>query len=420
MDDYQSIAVASDACYQCPGEFRTIDRGTHLGRLATYFPACRHCEHRVDVDQLTTPQSRQWAKILARRDSHWRFTSEGLEADSLNDLATAEVGRLAASLGAVVTRDGNGRSTCPTVLVGGGGHWATAPLVAAACGALRLAGCRTADAGALATAPLAAKAEKLKADAALWIGNASGRPHTVALRVWGAAGRPWSTPGGLDLLREHFEAGVARPARRGGTLERIDAVTDYHATLHSFYHALRPLRFVVDTTCRPLLTSLDRLLNQAACERLQLEPTVPANEIIPARSDATFPEKRLATIGRQAVAREAHFGVWIDGAGESCRLVDQTGSLVSEDRLTRLLATYLRRQKSDAAVDPMLTVDSDLTREATARLIESAGAVCAAGAGGRYWFAENAPAPDALLALSLLLAIFSESDRPVSAVLDSA
>jgi hypothetical protein len=68
----------------------------------------------------------------------------------------------------------------------------------------------------------------------------------------------------------------------------------------------------------------------------------------------------------------------------------------------------------------MLTVDSDLTREATARLIESAGAVCAAGAGGRYWFAENAATPDALLALSLLLAIFSESDRPVSAVLDVA
>jgi phosphomannomutase len=203
-------------------------------------------------------------------------------------------------------------------------------------------------------------------------------------------------------------------------LERIDAASEYHAGLISFYHALRPLRFVVDTTCRPLLKSLDRLLDQGACDRLLLDPSVPGNDVIPARPDATFLEKRLATIGRQVTAREAHFGVWIDGAGESCRLVDQSGASVSTARLTRLLAVYLHRQKPDGLVEPMLVLAGDPTREATMDIIESSGAVCAAGADGRYWFAENAPAPDALWALSLVLSILSESDRTMSAVLDAA
>src|SRR4029079_4381420 len=140
MDDIQPIAIASDTCYQCPGESRPIDRSTHLNRLATFFHACRYCDQRRDVELLTRPQARHWARIIGQPDSRARLTNEGLEAGSLNDLTTAEVDRFTKALGAVVTQDGNRRGTQSTVIVGGDGHWATAPLVATACGALRLTG----------------------------------------------------------------------------------------------------------------------------------------------------------------------------------------------------------------------------------------------------------------------------------------
>ena len=42
------------------------------------------------------------------------------------------------------------------------------------------------------------------------------------------------------------------------------------------------------------------------------------------------------------------------------------------------------------------------------------------GASGTFWFAGPPAAPDALLATCLLLTILSQSDRPLSEVLDAA
>ncbi|MEX2113906.1 MAG: hypothetical protein WD845_12020 [Pirellulales bacterium] len=435
MEDSQPLA-ATDARYCCPGESRPIDRATHLNRLATFYSGCRQCDQRVDIQQLSTGQARQWSEILRRGAPRPRFAGEGMEADSINDLECAVVARLATSLSAHLWRQSGRCAAAPAVLVGADGHWSTAEIAAAACAALERAGCRTIDAGAVATAPLAACAHRMATDAALWIGNASGQPHTVAVRFWGRSGRPWSSPGALEPLRELYESGVARPARRGGTLERVEAEAPYRTALAPLFHALRPLRFVVDTLCRPLVQSLERLVADAACEVLRLEASATQTDgAALAAPDATYVERRLAIIRRQVAARQAHFGLWIDGAGESCRLVDQRGAAVDGARLGRLLAGYVDRQRpmtagaleggsadlADRA--PSRTCGQDVggaTREAMAAAIESAGAVFASGPGDRFWFVDGVPAPDALMAISLLLVIQSESDRPLSEVLDAA
>src|ERR1700676_5591271 len=42
--------MASD--YQCPGEDYPISESVHLGRLASYYPACRDCPHRHETRSL--------------------------------------------------------------------------------------------------------------------------------------------------------------------------------------------------------------------------------------------------------------------------------------------------------------------------------------------------------------------------------
>jgi phosphomannomutase len=65
------------------------------------------------------------------------------------------------------------------------------------------------------------------------------------------------------------------------------------------------------------------------------------------------------------------------------------------------------------------TIYSDSTRQAMCEAMHAHGAVLGGGPSGRFWFSGSPAAPDVLLTLSLLLTILSESDRPLSDVLDA-
>jgi phosphoglucosamine mutase len=343
------------------------------------------------------------------------------------------VRRFAGALGVALWRQRERAAGAPAVLVGADGHWTTAELLSSACTALARDGCRAIETGAVTSAALAAAAHHLGCDAALWIGNATERPHGMALRLWGRAGRPWSSPGELDRVRDIFEANVGRPKRGGGALERAGADETYLASLRPLFHALRPLRLVLDTSCQPLVCYLRKLTMQAACDVLRPRALPSPGQAV---QSSAFVERRLAALGRQVIAEQAHFGVWIDGAAESCRLVDERGAIVASERLSRLLAAYVCHEKSGAtlAVEPASSdvlrgaliklgarvVQGGATREQMCAAIESSGAVLAGGPSGTFWFSAAPPTADALLCVSLVLTILSGSDRPVSEVLDAA
>ncbi len=139
--------AAPSAMYHCPGESRPIDRPTHLGRLAAFFPACRACPKRDDAFTLTSLQAEQLSQTRGRQTAGARFTAEGLEADSPNDLPPDVVRRLATAVASTVWRAGR-RTAPPAVVVGADGSWTSAPLVAAACETLGHCGCRAVEAGA--------------------------------------------------------------------------------------------------------------------------------------------------------------------------------------------------------------------------------------------------------------------------------
>jgi len=435
MDDRQSLVEQAGPLYRCPADSHAIDRATHLARLASFYPACGQCEHRDDIHELTATQASQWKQVLRRRTQGPCFAGEGLEGDSVNDMGPDVVARFATSLAVALWRRHERSVAPPALLVGSDGHWTTADLMSTACQALQFAGCRILESSCVTAAALATAANHFETDAALWIGNATGQPHAMALRVWGRCGRPWSSPGSLDALREIHQGTVTRPKRRGGTLERAHAGAVYLSPLEPQFHALRPLRFVLDTVCQPLASDLRRLTSRVACELLRPGAILEATAA-PAQNTPTFLEHRLANLGWQVTDRQAHFGLWIDGAGESFRIVDDTGRAVDCAKVFRKLAGYvvdarpgatiLVEPKAGEAVDRAMAsagarvVRGAPTREGTCAAMESSGAVFGEGPRGTYWFAGPPAAPDALLATSLLLTILSQSDRPVCEVLDEA
>lgn len=433
MDDRPWSADRESAVYRCPGEAHAIDRAVHIGRLAAFYPACRHCVHRDDADGLSPLQIGQWAEILRRGRRGPRFTAEGLENTSPHDVDPSVVRRFAGALGMVLWRDRENLPP-PTILVGADGHWTTADLVAAACEALQLAGCRTLEVGAVTSPSLAAAAHRFQTDAALLVGNSSGEPHSISLKLWGKAARPWSSPGDLDRVRELYESSIDRPKRRGGGSQRAHAGEIYLAPLKPLFHGLRPLRFVLDTVCEPLLDSLQRLNSQAACEVLR--PRGSSCGASTEGADNPLVERRRKIIGQQILDHAAHFGMWIDGDGERCHLVDERGAAVEAETLFSTLAIYIARQQPAAtlvlerersarlqrvlAPSGARTVRGGSTRQATFDAFHRSGAVFGGGPSGRFWYSGDAAAPDALLTLSLLLTILSQSDRPLSDVLDAA
>jgi phosphomannomutase len=432
MDERKTATDCQTAEYRCPGESYTIDRAVHLGRLAAFYPACRQCEHRTDTHALSPLQARQWDEVERRLRRGPGFTTEGLEGASPHDVDSAVARRAGEALGILLTRE-RIKLPPPTVLVGALGDAATAELVAAACAALQWAGCHTLEVGAATSASLVAATRHLHGDAALLIGNASGEPHAISLKFWGSESRPWSSPGGLDRLREQHAAPSDRPTRRAGALARAVAAEIYLAPLVSLFHGLRPLRFVLDTRCEVVHDYLRCLNAQAACEILRPRTSRGAGT---ARADIPFTERRAQLLHREVQVETAHFGLWIDGDGERCRLFDEHGRAVDGESLLLLLGGYVCRQQpgatlvlerdaSERLVGELArrganTVRCDASRQETCEAMRRAGAVFGGGPSGRFWYGEDAGAPDALMTLSLLLTILSQSDRPLSEVLDAA
>lgn len=432
MDDLPTTAAAQSA-YRCPGQAYTIDRAVHLTRLSAFYPACVRCEHRHDTGGLSPVQLRNRAQVESRVPGGPRLTSEAIAGDAAGDVDTELIARLAGSLAAGLWTDRAAASGPPRVLVGTDGHWATADFVPAACRGLQLSGCSALEVGAVTAPALACAAGRLRADAAMWIGHRDGRPHALQVKLWQSAGRPSSSPGRLDAVYEQQTSPYVRARRSGGASGRVDAEAIYLPSLAGMFHGLRPLAFVVDTACRPWLRYWQRLAAESAC-RLLSPATVPI-AAGSASGDESHRRARLDVVAATVMAEGAHFGIWIDGDGESCHLIDERGTAVPCGRLLLLLAGHLCPRQTEPAIVLEPECDAELvaqleqigarvhrsgpTREQIAERMESTAAVAGGGASGRYWFGGAPPAPDALACLSLLVRILSQSDRPLSEVLDA-
>ncbi len=184
---------------------------------------------------------------------------------------------------------------------------------------LRFGGCDVVDIGLATAACLAFAIHHLQAAGGILVGNPGHEPHIVGLQFWDAQSRPLSAGGSLEPVAERYQAGADRPTRSCGAVNRFQADGPYLATFAEHYHALRPLRVVVDSASTPLLEYLRKLAATVACQ------------IVPSRSTQR-------DLPAQIRADSAHFAACVDGDGETCRILDQQGRTVSAEKLVLLLA----------------------------------------------------------------------------------
>ncbi len=422
--------------YRCPGQDYPISRAVHLARMAGFYPGCRACRHGTDTGGLSRRTVRRVEETRARArenaDKASLFFDEGAAGAYLNDIGPSQARRMAAALG-VVLREAREQEAVepPVAIVAGDGRPLVPELVAAVAEGLRWSGCHVVDIGQ-ASAPSAAFAlGHFEADGGILVGNPGRGPQTVGLKFWGGRGMPLSLEAGsaaaekgspsLHDVRRIYEAAPGRPCRKYGSLRHLQVEEDYLATLADHYHALRPLRLLLDCGCRPLVEHLQRLTEPLACEIIH-------HAVASDWANESF---------LQRVVREnrAHLAVSIEGDGETCTVFDERGETVQAERLTALIGRHLLAQIDNGTVvlerggsektqDNLLQAADKVRtcgplRAQMARAMQQSSAVFGGGAGGCFWYATpSGPLADGLLTLTLLLEILSQSDRPLSSVLD--
>ena len=434
-----SEPLTQAAQYLCPGERHPISRAIHLGRLASFYPGCRHCPHRDDTGTLSPRQVRQLAETRPRGEARSVFHDEGAGGVYLNDLGPAVARRIAVAFGVAMQQSPIAN---PSVVLAGDGRPIAAELVAAASEGLRFSGCNVIDIGPATAACLAFAVDHLQAAGGILVGNPGTQPHVVGLKFWASGGNPLSAGGSLEPLAQLYQTGVGRPTRAFGALRRFQAETPYLAALASHYHALRPLRVVLDSASLPLAKYLEELTAATACRVVLCRTT---REELPG-----------AVRGRAA-----HFAACIDGDGETCRVLDEQGRPVPAERLLLLLVRHMLHtaceqtvahvahvvledgtpqwlvdrlerygtrvvligsQEGDADSRGLTAPGRPAGRSAMAAAMRQHGAILGGGPSGRFWYAGHAaaglPLPDALMTLTLLLELLSRTDDPLSVVLD--
>ncbi|MBN1395565.1 MAG: hypothetical protein JW959_11120 [Pirellulales bacterium] len=374
--------------YRCPGESLPISRAVHLGRLAAFYPACRECPHREDTGSLSPRQVKQLRETAAPGRPRPLFHDEGAGGMFLHDFTPKDARRIAAAFGAMVYPD----TASPRVVLAGDGRPLCAELTAAAAEGIRFSGCDLIDVGPATAACLAYAIKHLQASGGVLIGNPGAAPREVGMQFWTSRPGPLSIGAGLESLARLTDADTERPARRAGGMGRFQAEVPYLATIAEHYHALRPLRVAVDSASRPLVGYLKKLAAPVACR------------FVP-------PQGRGGDPSDQIRADDAHFGVRIDGDGETCRVFDERGRAAPPEKILQLLSRFIC---PEAALAPLMKTRADVSADMWERK-----AVLGFGPGARYWHVlSGVPAPDALMTVTWLLKILSRDDAPLSAVLD--
>jgi len=449
--------------YCCPGEPYEISRSVHLGRLLSHYPKCRGCMHAADVLPLPSPTVRRLRPSQNLAQDTVRWTDDGLWGSWESALEGGNARRLAVALGTFLRRSlcgdqhrdarRNGRHDVqqvhrrvPSVVLAGDGRRFVPPLLASAADGLRWAGCDVVELPPSSASCVAWSARHLAADGALFIGpgdriDLGDKPsHAVGIKLWLRDAMP-PCPDELESIACLFDVGVDRATRTCGGHRRANAGDAYLAHLAHYFHAIRPLQFVLETACRPWRDDFMKLAAAIDCQVVSCSdsPRSPTDDSADIRIDAkASPPAVRAGSPWQRVARRvretrAHFGIRVDGAGEMAQVVDERGALVSGEAIAGRVAdkflsarpggTCVVAESNSPALDETLAASGATVvrvgdgRATMAQAMFAEKAFLGVGPSGSMWFADPAR-HDALETLAVLLNVLSRSDAPLSALVD--
>ncbi len=409
------LTLVPEPEYQCPSEPARISRAVHLARLSEGYPACRQCRYREDTEGLTERTQRKIPVAEREKRAADFLEHEGL-AGNLHEGFDAELaGRFAAGFGLVLREETGAKQSYPSVALAGDGRAVTQRHLAEAAERLRWAGCDVVDLGTVPSPALSWSIGEVGADGGLYVGNPQGDPHRAGIHFYGREGRPLSEREFFEAVCAWAEKAPDRPVRSYGKAGKIDALSRYERRYADSFHGLRPLRFLLHTTNRPLGVCLGRLLQATACR------------IVLRQSETGAADGPIS----EAVG---HFAAAIDDDGRRCRLWDEGGRQVPFEKLLLLAAQTIARRAP-------IVVQEEL-RPAARRVLEARGfavqgcgplpsqmhaGMVAGGAWlggdrrGRLWYREpgGAIVADGLATLTVILGRLSQGDRSMSEVLDA-
>jgi phosphomannomutase/phosphoglucomutase len=388
--------------------------------LAAFYPACRQCEHRDETGTLSPRQIEQLQEVALHRRPGSMFHDEGVGGVYLNDFSPVDARNVAGAFAESVNLAGEpsldpnsqSRGPHPSILLAGDNRSITAELTAAVAEGVRAGGCDVMDIGPSTSPCLALAVRDFRAAGGIMVGNSTRQPHVVDMQFWSAEAMPLSMGGSLERIVERYQAGAGRRSPVYGQVQRHQAESAYLAALGALYHALRPLRVIVDSASRPIVQYFQRLAASVACR-------VAASRV--ARHE----------LPGHVRAESAHFAVGVDGNGETCEVLDERGQVVPNERLLILLARSCASKKviveqgtfanivermRQAGCEP---ISGGACRWEMAAAMRDHGSAIGGGRSGRFWHpVAGIPLPDALMTITRLLVVLSRSDEPLSVVLD--
>jgi len=415
--------------YCCPGESQPISHSVHLGRLANFYEGCLHCPHRHETGDTTSRQRKQVDQWTARRRDLLTFERQVIRGGYPDHLGPAQARSLATALAAELRQRKEPDPKNPVVLLASDGSALAAEIHAVVCEGLRFAGCDVVDIG-FTTAPVlsAALADRSSNESritgGLLVGSHANPTPQIALRIFGRQGQPWSVgqPSAgqsLDAIRGRHEAGVSRGVRAAGTLCREQVTGAYLERMSNFFHALRPLQFVLLTPNRYLRDYLEMLTAAVSCQNLTATADSSETDRL---SPVTLGTAAGKVLTQAVVDRRADFGIWIDAVGERAHVVDEQGEPVSPHRLLAAInaksgTECLASVASHGADAPAEKMTAEQFFESFAARIAAADDIAVAiGPEDALWFKSPLPIVDGLQLLAHLLQLLSRSDRTLSEV----
>lgn len=425
------VILPTQTEYRCPGEAHPIPRSVHLSRLASFYPACRECQHRSDTGQLppkTVARIQQVERRVAEKQTV--FLRNGIRGVFMNQLTPALAAQIARTFAAGLWRDlpltglaegktkpRSGRPG-PAIVVGYDERPSSPSILAATIDSLRLMGCQIFDVGLVSRPCFCFAVDHLQSAGGLYVTGSGFDSSWTGLDLFGEGAIPLSLDTGLADIEAGMNQPQARPTRSAGFQRSFQPQLPYEAGLWKHFHALRPLKVAAAVRPPSVRKTLRKLFKKLPCQLFEVEcETSPVSRL---KLEA-LREKTTTKVLR----RETHLGILIDDDGARCEFFDETGSPIPQVAVTSFLADTVRSviPKANIVIDK--TISAEVSESGSQPEGSSAGRVANAMAkskaamgaerGDRYWFRESFPACDAILALARVLQGLSQSDLPISA-----
>jgi phosphomannomutase len=348
------------------------------------------------------------------------YDIRGLYPAELDEDAAGSIGRAFAEF-----------TGAPRIAVGRDMRASSPDLAAAFTAGASSTGASVIDLGLVSTDALYFASGVLDVPAAMF--TASHNPARYnGLKLCREKAAPISADSGLDEIRRRAEAVDGVPPE-AGDVEQQNIIGDYAAHARSFVDAdlLRPLKVAIDAgngmagaTVPPVFEPLPFKVVPLYFELDGTFPNHPANPIEPAN---------LVDLQRVLVEEKCVVGIAFDGDADRMFLVDEAGALVSGSLTTALVADRLLRKNPGESIIYNLICSwsvPEVIQENGGRPIRSrvghsyikalmaeTGAIFGGEHSGHYYFRDNFRADSGMIAALLVLEALSESDEPLSRVL---